>query len=398
MQPKTEAGSPILMDLQYQQTGKRDLRLDFLRGYFVFVMTINHLEMFPAWTSVLTGANRLWISAAVGFIIVSGLVMGMLYRRRIIERGGYWLISHVGRRAIQLYLLGAVGRLVLATGDYILRYFWQRPSPLPENYGHVFTGALLHSRYNFLYVDLLPLYALLLPMGLVAVYFLRKENLPWVILASIGLWYAARTDPAAYRLLRINFNAFIWQFPFILGVVIGYYRQEIGHWWGQRPLPKLTSALLIITSLTLLIINYLIAFHGLWPDLNWKQINNLIFDKLSVGPGRIIIAFWVFAGTYELVTRFWAVGQRVLGWLFIPLGQNALIAYITQAVLSYLISRLPGFPFPNHNPVIMGFIHLGVVIIVWQITRTISPLLKKPQLDWPIFPCKAAKTSSKTIV
>jgi hypothetical protein len=245
---------------------------------------------------------------------------------------------------------------------------------------------------------MLALYALLLPMGLLAVYFIRKGKLPWVIVVSIALWYAARTDPAAYRLLRINFNAFIWQLPFILSVVIGYYRQEIGLWGGQRPLPKLTAAFLIGSALALLIINYLIVFHGLLPDLNWNQINKLIFDKLSVAPGRLIIAFWVFAGTYALTTRFWQIWQRILGWLLLPLGQNALIAYLAQGFLSYFISRLPGFPFPNHNPTIMGFLHFGAVLFVWQITRTVYSLLKNPRLNWVTFPHTTAKTSSKTIL
>lgn len=388
-----------MINLKYYQTEKRDLRLDFLRGYFVFVMTINHLNTFPAWTAVLTGANRLWISAAIGFIIVSGLVMGTLYRRRMTERDGYWLVTHVGRRAAQMYLLSAVGRLILVNGDYFLRYFWQRPSYLPENYWHLFTGALFHTRYGFGYVDMLALYAVLLPMGLGAVYFLQKGKWPWLVLISSILWYAARTDPSAYHLLRIGFNPYIWQLPFVLSIIIGYYRQEITLWWEQRPLPKLTSAILISTTLALLITNYLVAFHGLWSGLDWDQINGLLFDKFSVAPGRIIMAFWVFAGTYELITRFWVVWQRTLGWLLLPLGENALIAYLTQGFLSYFVSRLPGFPFPDHNPTIMGFLHLGAVIIVWQITRTVSAWLENRGingLDLSRIVLKT-KTSSQTI-
>ena len=387
----------ILVNWKYDsQTEKRDLRLDFLRGYFVFVMTVNHLNMFPAWTSLLTGANRLWISAAIGFVIVSGLVLGTLYRSRVVEKGWHWSIAQVGQRAVQLYLLSAVSRLILVNGDYVLRLFWGRPSPLPENYWHLFTGALLHNRYGFIYVDMLALYALLLPMGLLAVYFVRKGKLLWVILASIILWYAARTDPAAYRFLRINFNAYIWQLPFILSVIIGYYRQEIGHWWGQRPFPRLSSVLLISSAFTLLIINYLITFHGLWPGIDWKQVNALIFDKFSVAPGRIVVAFWVFAGTYEFITQFWTAWQKLLGWLLLPLGQNALIAYLIQGYLSYLISRLPGYPFPDHDPVVMGFLHLGVVLFVWQVTRIIAHLIENPHLSRIAFSSVIPERSSPT--
>lgn len=338
----------------------------------MFVMTVNHLNTFPAWTLLLTGGNRLWISAAIGFIIVSGLVLGILYRSRVAKKGWHWAIAQVGRRAVQLYLLGAVSRLILVTGDFVLRLVWGRSSDLPENYWHLVDGALLHTRYSFAYTDMLVLYALLLPIGLGAIYFLQKGKWKWVILISVMVWYAARTDPPAYHLLRIGFNSYIWQLPFVLSVIIGYYREEIGLWWGQRPYPGLSSALLISSALTLLIINYLITFHKLWPEIDWEQVNILFFDKFSIAPGRIIIGFWVFAGTYELITRFWAAWQKLLGWLLLPLGQNALIAYLVQGYLSYLISRLPGYPFPNHDPVIMGFLHLGAVFFVWQITRIIA--------------------------
>lgn len=50
----------------------RDLRLDLLRGYFIFVMIVDHLQTFPAWTMSLTGGNALWVSAAQGFVLAKG--------------------------------------------------------------------------------------------------------------------------------------------------------------------------------------------------------------------------------------------------------------------------------------------------------------------------------------
>jgi len=150
--------------------------------------------------------------------------------------------------------------------------------------------------------------------------------------------------------------------------------------------------------LALLTINYLIVFHGLWPGIDWKEVNTLIFDKFSVAPGRIFLAFWVFAGAYKLITQFWIVWQKLLGWLLLPLGQNALIAYLVQGYLSYFISRLPGFPFPDHDPIIMGFLHLGVVLFVWQVTRLIAHLLDNPRLNWLFIPSISPKITSETNV
>lgn len=365
-------------------TSDRDLRLDFLRGYFVFVMTIDHLGMFPAWTQVLTGANRLWVSAAEGFVLISGLVLGLLYRQRIREKGWSWSVNKVGKRAFQLYALGALGRVILTTSDYLLRLFIGRESPLPDNYWHVLEGALLHVRYDYGYIDLLPLYAILLPLGLVAIYFLQRGKWPGVLLASLLLWHAARIDPRLFRLLRIIFNPAIWQFLFIIGVMLGYYRDEIRRWYEKRPLPQPLVILLIIASFGLLALNYQIAFNGLWPNWDWKAVRLLIFDKAALAPGRIILSLLIFAASYALLTRSWPVWQKTLGWLFLPLGQNALLAYLLQAGLGYVVTHLPGYPYPDHNPVWMGFVHLAAVLLVWQMTRLLAPWLDDlPALRWP---------------
>lgn len=59
----------------------RNLYLDFLRGLFVFVMTINHLAFGASWLDYITGGGQLWFSAAEGFVLTSGIVFGLVYTR-----------------------------------------------------------------------------------------------------------------------------------------------------------------------------------------------------------------------------------------------------------------------------------------------------------------------------
>jgi hypothetical protein len=380
-----------LITWQYQsQTDERDLRLDFLRGFLVFVMTINHLATFPAWTRVLTGGGRLWVSAAVGFVLISGIVLGFLYRQRVINNGWPWSIEQIGRRAFHLYILGAAGRLILASGDYVMWLLWDRRLTVPDNYWHILEGAVFQIHYHYGYVDLLPLYAVLLPVGLFAVYLLNRGKWPWLILASLSLWYAARTDPGVFNLWRIVFHPAIWQLPFFIGVIVGYYRAEIKQWRLKLPLPdKIVSLALISSSIAMLIISYRVAYHGLWADWEWVSIKNGFFTKSLMGPGRLIAAIWILAGLYELVGKYWKAWQGLLGWLFLPLGQNALIAYLVQAILSYVVTHLPGYPFPGHSPFIMGFWHITAVLLVWQFTKSITRI-------WGHHPIQLKNSPSKT--
>ena len=56
----------------------RDPRLDLLRGFCVFAMIVDHIGG-SSWLYALTGGNRGPITAAEGFVFLSGLVLGTLY-------------------------------------------------------------------------------------------------------------------------------------------------------------------------------------------------------------------------------------------------------------------------------------------------------------------------------
>src|SRR5438874_1921460 len=58
--------------------GRRDARLDLLRGFAVFAMVVDHFGG-KSWLTLLTGGNEFLVSAAEGFVFLSGFVMGMVY-------------------------------------------------------------------------------------------------------------------------------------------------------------------------------------------------------------------------------------------------------------------------------------------------------------------------------
>ncbi|MDW8255199.1 MAG: OpgC domain-containing protein [Chloroflexota bacterium] len=94
----------MLRWLRYQTTGKRDLRLDFIRGYCVFMMVVDHLSG-PSLLYFITGNNRYIVSAAEGFVFISGIVMGLVYRPLAERRGFEEVCIRALGRAAQLYLL-----------------------------------------------------------------------------------------------------------------------------------------------------------------------------------------------------------------------------------------------------------------------------------------------------
>ena len=82
----------------------RDERIDFLRGFALLVMTVNHLDVKASLFYAFTGQGRFYISAAEGFYFLSGLVLGIVSVRMPLLR----MLRRVARRAGQLYAM-AVG-------------------------------------------------------------------------------------------------------------------------------------------------------------------------------------------------------------------------------------------------------------------------------------------------
>src|SRR3989442_8353292 len=81
-----------LLAWRYEATaegrGPRDLRVDLLRGFCVFVMIIDHVGGEQSWLYVFTGGNRRIVSAAEGFLLPSRFTMGMVHHPTINRKGG----------------------------------------------------------------------------------------------------------------------------------------------------------------------------------------------------------------------------------------------------------------------------------------------------------------------
>lgn len=166
---------------RYADDARRDLRLDLLRGYCVFAMVVGHLDA-PTWLYSLTGGNRFFVSAAEGFLFISGLVMGMVYRPLVDSVGLPAAALKAVRRALLLYFV-TVG----ATVGFM--YVSSRLG-LPWSVGLDVAAAVptvLALRGTFYLTDVLLLYTLLIALAPLA-FVLLQRGLTWLLVgASWGL-------------------------------------------------------------------------------------------------------------------------------------------------------------------------------------------------------------------
>lgn len=367
----------------------RDPRLDLLRGFCVFAMIVDHIGG-TSWLYAITGGNRGPVTAAEGFVFLSGLVLGIVSRRRL-ERDGLRAAARAAlRRAWTLYALcvalTGIFVAVTVTTDLAL---WVDRALLGDTAGWTASEwaelavSIVLLRFTWHGTDILALYAVLLAAAPLAL-FLLAEGRAWTLLGgSSALWLAYQLAPERAAVPwpiehAAMFPVAAWQVLFVTALVLGYHRAEIGAWLAQessRPrgsgmglrLGLGTAAVALLLVIWAVSAGEALALGGEAGRLAAFDP----FDKAGLGIGRLVAFAGLASLVYGLLTLCWRPIERGVGWLLIPLGQASLYAYTVHLFLilvaynvpPYVGSDQPGWEL--HNTV--G--QLLLVLAIWALVK-----------------------------
>src|SRR5215831_17597074 len=91
----------------------RDHSIDLLRGFFICIVIVDHIGWFPSAFEVVSGRGGLFASAAEGFLLISGVLVGQI-RGGEVKSGRFGVAAwRCLRRAGVLALWTAIVTLVL---------------------------------------------------------------------------------------------------------------------------------------------------------------------------------------------------------------------------------------------------------------------------------------------
>jgi hypothetical protein len=310
---------------------RRDMRLDLLRGFCVLVMVADHIGGERSWIYVVTGGNRFFTSAAEGFVLISGIVMGTVYLNVIRREGMNAMLRKVLKRAGFLYLLTVGLTIVFALISYLMNSAWSQTMTPTRPLEFLLSVSTLHRSYPV--TDVLLLYTLLVFAAPPLLYLLATGRTRIALAGAWGLWLLWQISPAdvqfPWNVVDGGFPFAAWQLPFAMGVIIGYHRDRIA-----RALTPSARVAMVVGG-TILSILLIVAFQLTIADrasdqpsaLAWLLSSDLVFGKNDLRPGRLLALFGVATFAFALVTILWAPIRRGLGWLLLPLGQRSLGAY-----------------------------------------------------------------------
>lgn len=316
-----------------------------MRGYFLAVIIIDHMGFFPSVFEFLTGRGQLWASAAEGFIMISGLLVGYVYGPRM-ARNALQATAKLWRRAFLLYALTVLLTFLFvwwgnhSDMTHIKEGLWQQPA-LGE-----FLYKTLTMQYYYGWADFLPYYAIFMAWAPLAL-FACVRGKSWLVLL---------VSAAAYLMRGPSFEM-AWQLLFMGMLVVGWHLPAIetkarqlspkAKQWLRSSLYVTAITLVVLSILTIRVGEYMI--HSYTGFVALPHIVQSIFlgldqlrafmtpliDKWTLEPMRLVTALVWFAALYVFV-RSREAGMNRITWGFLrTLGEHSLAVYVTHAVVIF---------------------------------------------------------------
>lgn len=348
---------------------QRLVALDFFRGLMLVIITIDH---FGGPLREFTWESLGFVSAAEGFVFLSGFTSGLVYGRPD-PQGDQDRLSAAYLRAFLIFRYHVAILLLLLTLAWAVPVYseaWKGAlglpyASLPE--ALLLLVALVSQPYL---MDILPLYVLFLLATPLCMRLVHQGRLSWVLGGSFLLWLAVQWDlpgrPADVLSLQVRhpgyFVPLAWQLLFVIGCVWGY-RHAIGKAIalprGRRVVVAAVAVCLVLAAERHDWIS--VPFIGLdsgnhRPSLSWVRLLDFLlvaylFAVLIVRyPGCVRGGWIAFIGRHSLQVFAWHIVILYLLEPFkVPLKAWGSMAEIAATVL--LVASL-GIPAWLHRYVV----------------------------------------------
>jgi len=343
---------------KYTKPG-RMLSLDYLRGYFIVIIIIDHLSRWPSLGQIISGEALLWVTAAEGFVIISGLLIGYVRGFKGKKESIKNISAKLLKRAGILYAWSIIASLAYAAILWNITLKGGSPGfPMDTGNWQELFGRLVSLDYSFTWVYFLMLYAVFLAVSPVAVWLMRRGK-TWLvgIISLILLFVGWRYQ-----------NEFLqWQFLFFIPSVAGYHLEDIRNWWTKLKNKKRNIFKYSIWTMTAVTITASVI-STYYPELAPSLASSLnsLFEKDTISLYRAGMAFLWFTGYLLLFIQFEKYIKKYLGWLLGEIGSRSLTAYIVHGLALCVISY---FVVSGTNIFINTSLGVIAIMIVWFILK-----------------------------
>ena len=299
----------------------RILALDYLRGFFIVVIIIDHLWRWPNLFQFVSGRGELWASAAEGFVIISGLLVGYVRGYKNRQQPLKQVSGKLIRRGLTLYLWMIITTLALVGTSWLLNFRGSMAHiPIPNfAWQQLITDTLsltyVHSLTHFLY-----LYAIFLIISPAAIWLMRRGKAWAVIIASALAWWLG---------IFLEIEWLQWQILFFVPSVAGYHLDSLFTRYYQLRLTTRRTIRYSTIGLTLITVAIAMTIAFSYPP---GEYESTLFGRDPVTLATILTSFAWFVGLLSFTQLLLPHIEKWLGWLLSTFGGRSLTAYILHTV------------------------------------------------------------------
>ncbi|WP_075291265.1 OpgC family protein [Pararhizobium arenae] len=344
---------------------KRYEIMDGMRGYFLVFMLINHLVFTGGYWLLFANHNQLaFVEDAQGFVFLSGLLVGMVYSRKMMKDGYFAGSEKVTARAFELYryamgIVIAVLAVALVLPNAPQAWFnWIGSTNFDDPMRLAAVATFL---FQPTFMDILPQYVVYMLFAPPVIWLCLKGRWAEVMTVSLLLWLAGQlglqrlvTDPVNSWIMgpdkegiRVSFNLLGWQIVFFSGLVLGVLTSANKIEWDKVFDPQKTFFPKVAAAVLLFFLPLrILTAHDLMPEAVLAKFATMEV-RADFGPVYLLS----FPAAAFLVTWLIVAGPKhshvavrkaaaVLHWVFTLgflrlLGRHSLHVYVWHVAIVY---------------------------------------------------------------
>ncbi len=369
-----------------RNTKDRVVAIDYFRGLCIIAVVLNHAALFSMPYAYLGGASLLWTSAAEMFLLLSGLTLGIVRGEKIVKDFKNTAVK-MWRRAAGIYVLN----LVIVTISLLMALFFTSHGmtnnvlgALPSNQGFSLLWSMLNLSYSVGWASFLALYAVFMLFAPFVLYSLRTKYWFAIPIASLTIFVFNFATPMAFGYAG---NFALWQFYFILGLVLSRFRVAIISWfYGLRSSATgILTKTIYITAAAFLALNILLNFNispyvARLADAGWlpvklqtayiallehRTVLDLSFMHSRTGVLRPLVTLLFLAVAYLYYQKHNDFLLNKTGRYINKMGSETLWIFVAQALTIPLIAA---FAVPR-NFIMNSILTAALILLMWQVTK-----------------------------
>ena len=368
---------------------ERILALDILRGLFITIVAVDHFAWTPSlFIQFATEKSWLFASAAEGFFVISGMLVGYIYGPRLLAKTRP-VVTRIWKRALLLYFL-AVGFTLFYSLWHLFTPEYDRLGFIPQDLPTLLVNTFT-LQYSYGWVDFLNRYAIFMLFAPIVLWFVAKGYWYIPVIASFALWLSQQFYP-----FFPNFTA--WQILFVGGVVMGYYLPHFEQ--AVRGIPQklrrnifrylIGAAIISYVGVVIWMFAIQLAHIIAPPDLLWifhgihavyLRLDDFL-ERGNLGILRLLVGVFWFVSLFLFVRRYEKTIEKFTRGLLTLLGKNSLFVYCLQAFIIYLVDSIISPPEQSNILLntILGVIFVTILVAATYYKEKVSTYRKRPQL------------------